>query len=200
MDRVNVVDRIATGDDEYTHVDLGGGKIRHVRAATVEEAGTVINRALFEELQDNIEKYLCPPGSVMAFARQTAPDNWLACDGAAVSRETYADLFTAIGTEWGAGDGSTTFNVPDFRGYFLRGWAASGGVDSGRTWAAVQNDQNKKHTHNVENVYYYHGTSSGNYAAPNSGSEYKRGTKATTESGGTEVRVKNQTVLYCIKF
>jgi microcystin-dependent protein len=198
MQRVEVVDRIATGDDEYIHVDLGGGKIQHVRAATVEEAGTVINRALFEALQDNIEKYICPPGSVMAFARQTAPDNWLACDGAEVSRETYADLFEAIGTEWGAGDGTTTFNLPDFRGYFLRGWAPSGGYDEGREWASYQGDQNKAHTHALAAVYY-HGITGGSLDI-NSGGSYKSASKNTSSDGGTEVRVKNKTVLYCIKY
>jgi hypothetical protein len=53
-----------------------------------------------------------PPGAVMDFATATAPAGWLECDGAAVSRTTYAALFSAISTTWGAGDGSTTFNLP----------------------------------------------------------------------------------------
>ena len=57
-----------------------------------------------------------PPGVISMYAGATAPDGWLLCDGSAVSRTTYADLFTAIGTTYGAGDGSTTFNVPDVRG------------------------------------------------------------------------------------
>ncbi len=57
-----------------------------------------------------------PIGAVTAYAAATPPTRWLACDGAAVSRTTYAALFGAIGTTWGAGDGSTTFNVPDLRG------------------------------------------------------------------------------------
>ena len=57
-----------------------------------------------------------PPGSIIMTARAAAPDGWLLCNGQAVSRSTYARLFAAIGTVFGVGDGSTTFNVPDFRG------------------------------------------------------------------------------------
>jgi len=57
-----------------------------------------------------------PTGAVMDFAGSSAPSGWLECDGSAVSRATYAALFTAISTTWGVGDGATTFNVPDMRG------------------------------------------------------------------------------------
>lgn len=57
-----------------------------------------------------------PAGLVVAYGGSTVPSGWLECDGTAVSRTTYADLFTAIGTTWGTGDGSTTFNLPDLRG------------------------------------------------------------------------------------
>lgn len=67
-----------------------------------------------------------PPGMVMPFAGTTAPSGWLACEGQAVSRTLYPALFAAIGTTWGAGDSSTTFNVPDFRGAFLRGTGSHG--------------------------------------------------------------------------
>lgn len=57
-----------------------------------------------------------PAGSLLAYAGSSAPSGYLACDGSTVSRATYQALFNAIGTTWGAGDGSTTFAVPDFRG------------------------------------------------------------------------------------
>jgi microcystin-dependent protein len=62
-----------------------------------------------------------PVGVVHPFAGSTAPDGWLLCDGSAVSRTTYADLFSVIGTIYGSGDGSTTFNLPDMRGIFPKG-------------------------------------------------------------------------------
>ncbi len=58
-------------------------------------------------------------GTVLDFAGTTAPDGWLMCFGQAVSRTTYANLFAKIGTIYGAGDGSTTFNLPDCRGRAL---------------------------------------------------------------------------------
>ena len=56
-----------------------------------------------------------PIGSVIAFAGSNAPVGYLMCDGSAVSRETYAELFVVIGTTYGSGDGSTTFNLPGFK-------------------------------------------------------------------------------------
>lgn len=56
------------------------------------------------------------------FAAETSPTNWLECNGSAVSRTTYATLFAIIGTNWGNGNGTTTFNLPDTRGMFPRGW------------------------------------------------------------------------------
>jgi microcystin-dependent protein len=88
-----------------------------------------------------------PTGSVHMMATTTAPSGYLKCNGAAVSRTTYADLFDIIGTTHGAGDGSTTFNVPDLRGEFVRGWDDSRGVDSGRSFGSSQSDQNAQHNH-----------------------------------------------------
>jgi microcystin-dependent protein len=62
-----------------------------------------------------------PAGTVMAYAGSTVPTGWLECNGDDISRTTYANLFSAIGTAWGYGDQSTTFNLPDMRGVFLRG-------------------------------------------------------------------------------
>lgn len=66
-----------------------------------------------------------PAGMVMYFANTTAPQGWFQCNGAAISRTTYLDLFSAIGTVYGTGNGSTTFNLPDFRGQFLRAWSSA---------------------------------------------------------------------------
>ena len=79
-------------------------------------------------------------GDVYYRAVDDAPSHSLYCDGSAVSRTTYADLFAKIGTTYGAGDGSTTFNVPDLRGEFIRGWDDGRGVDTGRTLGSSQGD------------------------------------------------------------
>lgn len=68
-----------------------------------------------------ISTQAAPAGVVQAFAGATAPTGWLLCNGAAISRTTYAALFAAIASAHGSGDGSTTFNLPDYRGRIIRG-------------------------------------------------------------------------------
>ena len=68
-----------------------------------------------------------PVGTILQFAAPAPPSGFLSCDGSAVSRSTYSQLFAVIGVAYGAGDGGTTFNVPDFRGRGPVGYAASGG-------------------------------------------------------------------------
>lgn len=75
---------------------------------------------------------LSAPGTLLAFAGSSTPTGYLLCYGQAVSRTTYADLFTAIGTTYGVGDGSTTFNVPDLRGRALAGLDNMGGSAASR--------------------------------------------------------------------
>lgn len=77
-----------------------------------------------------------PTGTILDFAAATAPTGYLACDGSAVSRTTYAALFAVVSTTWGAGDGSTTFNVPDLRGRTAIGSGTGSGL-SARTLAAT---------------------------------------------------------------
>ena len=160
-----------------------------------------------------------PAGSVFSFATTTPPSGYLECNGAAVSRSTYASLFSSISTTWGVGDGSSTFNLPDLRGQFVRGWDNSAGVDSGRSFASSQTDQNKQHTHSVTDPGHQHTTSVTNTLLfPSNGQTsisyggagtYPATTftmsDATTgislaNQGGTEVRVKNYALMYVIKF
>jgi microcystin-dependent protein len=104
-------------------------------------------------------------GSVMAWATGTVPTGWLECDGSAISRSTYAALFSEIGTTYGDGDGSTTFNLPDYQGYFLRGHDNGSGNDpdaasrtdrgdgtTGDEVGTVQADDTKAHTHDLDEV------------------------------------------------
>lgn len=73
-----------------------------------------------------------PVGSVLDFAGPTAPNGWLLCYGQLVSRTTFSVLFSIIGAAWGAGDGSTTFGIPDLRGIVLAGKDDMGGSAAGR--------------------------------------------------------------------
>jgi microcystin-dependent protein len=161
-----------------------------------------------------------PAGSVFTFATTTPPSGYLECNGAAVSRSTYASLFSSISTTWGTGDGSSTFNLPDLRGQFVRGWDNSAGVDSGRSFASSQTDQNKEHTHSVTDPGHFHTTNvdnsnlfpanggvtigfggAGGYPATNFGQMSTTTTGISlANQGGTEVRVKNYALMYVIKF
>ena len=171
-----------------------------------------------------------PAGSVFSFATTTPPSGYLECNGAAVSRSTYASLFSAISTTWGVGDGSSTFNLPDLRGQFVRGWDNSAGVDSGRSFASSQTDQNKSHNHTADKTSWtgqvsvlsesFAGcagsgsgvftkiggfTAGGTPGGPDSNacgafSMDASHTHNINNDGGTEVRVKNYALMYVIKF
>jgi microcystin-dependent protein len=81
---------------------------------------------------------ILPPGVIMPFAGASTPSGYLFCDGSEVSRTTYAALFAALGTAWGEGDGSTTFNLPDLRYKFLRGYGPH--IEVTGTGSASSND------------------------------------------------------------
>ncbi len=164
-----------------------------------------------------------PPGALLDFAMQTAPTGWLACNGAAVSRTTYAALYNAIGTTWGAGDGSTTFNLPDLRGEFRRGWDNGRGVDTGRAFGSWQADAYLNHSHTASASSYdaghthtmnaqngvsggsgFGGQSSINQGTYTTNTGYANITTTVTvnnsTTGGVETRPRNVAVLTCIKF
>ena len=84
--------------------------------SALEQAAGITSEQLNNKLDKSAEIYLVPTGTVSAFAGSTPPTGWLKCDGSVVSRTTYAKLFTAIGSLYGAGDGSTTFNLPNLTG------------------------------------------------------------------------------------
>ncbi len=145
-----------------------------------------------------------PTASVFAMATSTVPSGYLECDGSAVSRTTYADLFSAIGTTYGAGNGSSTFNVPDMRGEFLRGWDNGRGVDDSRTLGSSQDDQLQNHTHliPVRDTNF----TCDNQGAPCTstdvrGDSFSKETRNYGNTGdfGSETRPRNIAMMYVIK-
>ena len=121
-------------------------------------AGTIIKYVTFANLWAYILAKIVatgagtPVGTYIQHAGATAPTGFLACDAAAVSRATYADLFAVIGTTYGAGNGSTTFNLPDARGLVMVGAGANGTLTradasayDGGTVGAARNDQLQGH-------------------------------------------------------
>lgn len=135
-------------------------------------------------------------GTVVAAAMNVVPAGYLECDGAAVSRTTYANLFSQIGTVFGSGDGSTTFNVPDLRGAFIRGWDNGAGIDSGRGFGTYQADAYKSHSH----TYSAYGLGAvGTLSLGTTPSGKATGTASTSKTGNTETRPKNYALMYVIK-
>jgi microcystin-dependent protein len=153
-------------------------------------------------VRDNTEELFAlvlPAGSVVYFAANTPPLRFLKANGAQVSRSTYADLFAVLGTSFGAGDGSTTFNLPDLRGEFLRGWDDGRGVDSGRTFGSAQADAVKNHVHqfNTRDA----GTAQAvPLAGGNEGPTRTVTTGNPTAGNAAESRPRNIALLACIKF
>ena len=93
-----------------------------------------------------------PTGCVFCRAAASVPAGYLECNGAAVSRSTYSALFAVIGTTYGSGNGSSTFNLPDLRGEFVRGFDNGRGVDSGRSINNPQGSANQSHNHSYGNA------------------------------------------------
>jgi len=150
-----------------------------------------------------------PSGTIIQFAGTSAPTGYITCDGTAVSRTLYPNLFAAIGTTWGSGNGTTTFNIPDLRGAFLRGSGTSSlDPSSPRSVGSFQAEAFASHTHTDSgHTHTSYGPNTSNIAAAAGQSNPNFTTTATgtgfaniQATGGAETRPDNYAVLYCIKF
>ena len=237
-----------TGD---VTVNLGGAYALNVSAGTATFANTsnlVINgnldlnqgtnakvitysrplqAASGQVIDENLNNFLVVPGTIIAYGGNGYPSGYLPCDGAAVSRNNYADLFFAIGTSWGSGNGSTTFNVPDLRGMFLRGTGAnatftnsSSGRATGPAVGTFIKDGFQSHNHVLKlNTLGYAGTQFGGQrealapsqgqmtssGRPNNGTLNVNqggdpGSAAIQTTGGDETVPVNVGISYCIKY
>lgn len=149
-------------------------------------------------------------GKVDMFTMEYVPLGYLLCNGQAVSRTKYSDLFSYIGTTYGVGNGSTTFNLPDLRGQFIRGLDNGASVDPGRTIGSAQMDSFKTHQHIVPRDNRTPaaldttgaGSESGgtpdNTGTSSGGYDFK--TLVSSDGGGTETRPKNVALQFCIKY
>jgi microcystin-dependent protein len=171
--------------------------------------------------QQPSREQLTPPGTLIAFAGATCPTGWLLANGAAVSRTTYAKLFTAISTAWGYGDNSTTFNLPDLRGRFLRGkdggvardpdratrTACNTGGATGDAVGSCQGDVMQGHKHGLEvkndsntagNVSASANASTANNTINTIAAPTTDGVNGTPRTS-SETRPVNVNVNYCVK-
>ena len=140
------------------------------------------------------------PGEVKWFAMNSAPSGFLKANGAAISRTTYANLFAAIGTVFGVGNGTTTFNLPDLRGEFARGWDDGRGIDSGRAFGSAQAHMFETHVHQLTGY-----APTGSFAQTGASialSNTGNFNTSAPQSGnfGAETRPRNVALLACIAF
>nr|WP_281211645.1 phage tail protein [Pseudomonas fulva] len=210
-------------------LDFATGLLRFAHGATVaapaddDNSTRAVNSAWVKKKVD----MAAPVGQVAHFALSSPPSGWLKRNGAAVSRTTYAVLFAVIGTQFGAGDGSTTFNLPDDRELIDRAWTDGlNAADAGRGLFTTQAGQNETHTHEgtaqsagshahyiTNNREYVDGVQTNNLNAVY-GDQVIQGTNATSTSqsgahthvvaisatGGNETRMANRAYLACIKY
>lgn len=158
------------------------------------------------QLTQAIKQLGTPIGSVLAYPIDDVPVHCLECNGAVISRATYPELFAVIGETYGAGDGSTTFKIPDLRGEFIRGWDNTRGIDGSRAIGTAQVDTFKSHRHRFEwNLTETVNTSPNNYfRAPNTGYVSDSINQAALMTigleGTTETRPRNVAMMYCIVY
>lgn len=184
--------------------------------ASDEELNYMVGQA--ELVTTGLEK-AAPKGSIIMWPTGTAPTQWLICDGSAISRTTYADLFAVISDDYGNGDGSTTFNLPDLRGQFVRGVDNTAGTDpdaasrtdrgdgtTGDNVGTKQAGQNASHTHTQNNgtlVVRRTGGAIGSenisVGGPGSGNS-NTFTLSNASSGGNEARPTNVALNFIIKY
>lgn len=154
-----------------------------------------------------------PIGSIQAYPGANAPAGWLICDGSAVSRTTYASLFAITGTMYGVGDGSTTFNIPDLRGIFVRGSGISGklttaiGTAVSGSLSTYQNDSIQGHSHGILVKQTTGAVGAGDIADSNAAGDFTRYTSASYQTDGArgvprigyETNPANLSLTYIIK-
>jgi microcystin-dependent protein len=196
-------DKIA--DNTINSIDIGDGQVQNA-----DLAGSSVDLG---KLVAAVQQALNPPGTIMAYAGDTAPPGWVLCDGAYLNRTTYATLFAVVSTRFGTST-STNFAVPDFRGRFLRGWDGGIGRDpdrgsrtamqlggvTGDKVGSVQGDQFRAHKHDVPNNSTGSGVNQNSLIESSDSNEDYSSTPGTGMTGGSETRPINANVNYIIKY
>jgi len=202
-------DKVVSGaeiDNEFNSIASAvTSKADKVAAATTDNLAALDANGNLKDSGDSVSSVLVkaelPSGSITMFAATSAPSGWLECDGSNVSRSIYSDLFNAIGTTFGVGDGSTTFGLPDLRGEFVRGWDNGRGVDSGRGFGTSQSDEFKAHNHSGSQALRGNGEDEKN-SVPSASDDLNPGRTwnfTVSTEGGSETRPRNIALMYIIK-
>ena len=197
---------VGNGADTINVSGLGANSLKQYDSTGAKVAAVIAVNQLADVEYDGVDMVMLdalpvaslPAGSIIYIAKNAAPTGYLKANGAAVSRTIYSALFAAIGTTFGVGDGATTFNLPELRGEFIRGWDDGRSVESGRVFGSAQADETKAHVHTM-NMFQ---ASQSFTAGSSSGVLYSTGGMAagTSSVGGAETRPRNVALLACIKY
>lgn len=166
--------------------DIVTGVTTVSKATTAVTAGTLTNPPV-----------VVPVGGIIMWSTSTSiPANFYECNGQTLPRTNA--LWQVIGTTFGGGDGFSTFNLPDLRAMFVRGWDHGKGIDTGRVFGSTQEDQFESHTHNVHlNLNTLTGSILGVTQGQCSGADGLDTTSSAT--GWSETRPINVALVYLIK-
>lgn len=146
-----------------------------------------------------------PTGGIMMFPSASIPSGWLECNGEVLSINNYTNLYNIVGQNYktlSTFNTNNSFQIPDLRGEFIRGWDHGKGVDNGRVLGKPQEDMLKSHDHP-----FYWGQNAGTPAiggsTPGNSVQnynfYGIGADQIGNTGGTETRPRNVALVYCIK-
>lgn len=165
----NIIERLIRIDEALIYL-VSGSLSYLVNREPLEQTGALTPETAKNALSDMFTAYfeelpaMIPIGGLMPFGGATAPEKWLLCDGAEISRADYADLFAQIGTAYGAGNGTTTFNLPDMRGRStmgVDGALVSGlGAQAGASAVALSIANLPSHDHDYTDPGHTHGLTS----------------------------------------
>jgi len=183
----------------------GGETLAHVHTNDAGQGGELTEATLIQ-LQEEITLHnLVPVGTILMWGglRASIPTEFLLCDGSAVSRTTYADLFAVFSTRFGVGDGSTTFNLPNYCGTsrFPRGGTGEAGATGGADTHTLTIAEMPAHIHNWLSLTL--GGTNGDASDANSSVKTNKLENATTSTGGGgshENLPSYQEILYMVRF
>src|SRR5262245_46614907 len=195
-----------------TVVESRLGIVEALAAALVSENTTQASQIAAQASQiAALQAEKLPVGTIITYTSETPPPGFLECDGSQRSRADYATLFAVVGTAFGAGDGALTFNLPDLRGRFLRGWAHGTGWDPDRNIrfqiysGGISGDHVGSYQyHEVGQHFHYVTTGAlnpfGNFNAITGGNAIGFATGYTEYNFGSETRPVNAGVMFAIKY